>query len=99
MVIGLVVATVTVLWFFRPQNKIEGFAQVLNPETGEFESAEQLDYNLKKDLLLDTRTQDYWYCKELCKTSDKCNAFNYALNRCSLYKNAEKVPSISWLYN
>lgn len=81
-----------------PKTRSEKFTSILNPETGEFELTEQLRYNKKKDRLLDTKIQDYLYCKELCRTSYQCNAFDYALNRCILYKNATKAPSTSWLY-
>ena len=81
-----------------PNRVEEPFAYLKNPETGKFEAVEQLKYRLPKDVLLDTPIQDYYYCKEVCETSEHCNAFDYALNRCTTIKNAKKVPTISWLY-
>ena len=56
----------------RAEPQIEGFAYLLDQETGDFKPVEQLNYNLKKDLLLDTPIQGYHYCKELCETGDRC---------------------------
>ena len=75
----------------------EHFASILDPKTGQFKSVEQLKYK-RNSLLLDTQIQDQDYCEELCKTSEGCNGYNFALNKCTLYRNAKAWPSTSWLY-
>jgi hypothetical protein len=93
----IIIITITIFYFLS-FHEIETFASIRIKGTDDFKAVELLKYNPKKDLLIENPTQDYFYCKELCKTSEKCNAFNYALNKCSLYQNASEQESMSWLY-
>ncbi len=68
------------------KNDIETF-QFLKTDNG-FQPIIHVDVT-KKNVIVSLPVADYTRCEDLCKTTPRCNAFNYALNECTLYRNID----------
>jgi hypothetical protein len=88
MLILLIIVAILLLTI--KNNNIESF-QFLRQSDNTFKPVVHIDNIKKRNIIVSMQVTDYDRCAELCRTTPHCNALNYALNDCTLYRDINYI--------